>query len=284
MNDMKDNPLFLSWHDSSWIPHLNQGNVLDYFSERSNPFYDRTCNNEILKMQRGNPEQLNNMQGLEYILLHVQEPILYVIRKQHRHSPGQVTPQADYYILAGYVYQAPDLNAVINSRTLTCVHHLISAFDEVHSFMRYHPTKGYSWDFGKDTASDAKDKEKAAEKAKEKTKEEFGSTFQRRRVDLLLGELAKKFPPKIPAPVVAPVADTKPSTSTTAGGAGAAPASGTEATVTEVKVEVKTEKPDSAPTTTSTTNSSSTPSSSTTAPSSGRSSSQPPEAKKARLA
>lgn len=29
------------------------------------------------------------MQGLEYILLHVQNPILFVIRKQHRHSPTQ---------------------------------------------------------------------------------------------------------------------------------------------------------------------------------------------------
>lgn len=32
---------------------------------------------------------LSNMTGLEYILLHVQEPILYVIRKQHRHSNTQ---------------------------------------------------------------------------------------------------------------------------------------------------------------------------------------------------
>ena len=29
------------------------------------------------------------MTGVEYILLHVQEPILYIIRKQHRHSPQQ---------------------------------------------------------------------------------------------------------------------------------------------------------------------------------------------------
>jgi hypothetical protein len=31
----------------------------------------------------------SNMTGLEYVLLHVQEPILYVVRKQHRHSPQQ---------------------------------------------------------------------------------------------------------------------------------------------------------------------------------------------------
>ncbi|XP_013791922.1 mediator of RNA polymerase II transcription subunit 6-like [Limulus polyphemus] len=89
MVDVKDNPLGVSWQDSSLIPLLNPGNIMDYFSSRSNSFYDRTCNNEIVKMQRLNPEHLSNMTGLEYILLHVQEPILYVIRKQHRHSPTQ---------------------------------------------------------------------------------------------------------------------------------------------------------------------------------------------------
>ena len=152
------NPLFVSWVDSTWIPVLNQNNVLDYFSQRNNPFYDRTCNNEILKMQKlGVADvQLTNMQvspllnsfvrfwgeprinkpsllkGPEYCLLHVQEPILYVVRKQIRHSLTQVlvcisstttihasrlsdrslskvTPVSDYYILAGVIYQAPDI-------------------------------------------------------------------------------------------------------------------------------------------------------------------------------
>ena len=53
-----ENPLSLSWHDSAWVPMVTATNVLDYFSERSNPFYDRTCNNEIIKMQRLNPDQL----------------------------------------------------------------------------------------------------------------------------------------------------------------------------------------------------------------------------------
>ena len=43
-----------------------------YFSESSNLFYDRTCNNEVIKMQRLNPDQLQNMIGVEYVLLHVQ--------------------------------------------------------------------------------------------------------------------------------------------------------------------------------------------------------------------
>ena len=58
----------------------------------------------------------SNLTGLEYMLLHVQDPILYVIRKQHRHSATVITPLADFYIIAGVVYQAPDLGSVINSR------------------------------------------------------------------------------------------------------------------------------------------------------------------------
>ena len=43
-----------------------------YFGESSNLFYDRTCNNEVIKMQRLSPEHLQNMVGVEYVLLHVQ--------------------------------------------------------------------------------------------------------------------------------------------------------------------------------------------------------------------
>ncbi|ESO86208.1 hypothetical protein LOTGIDRAFT_129607, partial [Lottia gigantea] len=178
--------LGISWHDTAWIPILNQNNVMDYFSERSNPFYDRMCNNEMIKMQRLNPDQLQNMVGVEYVLLHVQEPILYVIRKLHRHSPTQVTPLAHYYIIAGRVYQAPDLCSVLNSRLLNSVSSLQSAFDEASSYSKYTPSKGYIWQF--------KDKEEKDQKEKKK-KELPSSSFQRSRVDLLLGELGKKFPP-----------------------------------------------------------------------------------------
>ncbi|XP_043929671.1 mediator of RNA polymerase II transcription subunit 6-like [Protopterus annectens] len=119
-----DNLLGISWIDSAWSPILNSANVLDYFSERSNPFYDRTCNNEVVKMQRLTLDHLNQMVGVEYILLHTQDPILYIIRKQQRQSPTQVVPLADYYIIAGVVYQAPDLGSVINSRVVSLIHYL----------------------------------------------------------------------------------------------------------------------------------------------------------------
>jgi len=189
-----DSLLAKSWHDSAWIPILNQSNVMDYFSERSNPFYDRTCNNEVLKMQKlGIADvQLQNMQGTEFILLHVQEPILYVIRKQIRHSPTQVTPVSDYYIIAGVVYQAPDLGTLLNSRITSAVSHLQSGFEEARGYSKYHPSKGYWWDFGKD-----KEKVKKVSAAK---KEEPSSTFQRRRVDMLLDQLTRQYPFKMLTP------------------------------------------------------------------------------------
>ena len=53
-----ENKFSISWHDSAWIPILNSENVLEYFCQRSNTFYDKTCNNEHVKMQRLDPAQL----------------------------------------------------------------------------------------------------------------------------------------------------------------------------------------------------------------------------------
>ncbi|XP_045453091.1 mediator of RNA polymerase II transcription subunit 6 [Melitaea cinxia] len=189
-----ENPLGLSWHDSAWIPSLNPSNIMDYFSERSNPFFDRTCNNEVVKMQRLSMDQLQNMTGLEYILLHVQEPILYVIRKQHRHSPVQTIPLADYYIIAGIVYQAPDLASVLNSRLLSAVHHLQCSFEETMTYSKYHPSKGYWWDFKPNKSGPFNMGQSAPKEVASTPKEEPSTLFQRQRVDMLLAELVRQFP------------------------------------------------------------------------------------------
>lgn len=138
-------PLRISWHDSNWVPHLNPANILDYFCQKSNPFYDKLCNNEIAKMQRLPPEQIALMTGVEFVLLHVQEPILYVIRKQERHGPELTVPLIDYYILAGVVYQAPDLNSIIQSKVLNSALSLKSALDLFQELRSFNPSTGYSW-------------------------------------------------------------------------------------------------------------------------------------------
>ncbi|KAH8264652.1 mediator of RNA polymerase II transcription subunit 6 [Drosophila serrata] len=194
---MTNDHLRLSWHDTQMMATLSPQSVMDYFCRKSNPFYDHICNNETIRMQRLGAEHLHNMIGLEYILLHVAEPILYVIRKQHRHNPSEATPIADYYIIGGTVYKAPDLANVINARILNTVVNLQSAFEEASSYARYHPNKGYTWDFS--TNKVLSEKSKADKKDANAAKEEnSGTLFQKQRVDMLLAELLRKFPPPIP--------------------------------------------------------------------------------------
>merc|ERR1712223_365832 len=91
--------------------------------------------------------------------------------------------------------------------------HLQAAFDETKSFSRYHPTKGYWWDFQQTSSNtpygakkitlpeEANSNKDAAKKKKKKksdvelAKEEPSSVFQRVRVDYLLKILTDKFPP-----------------------------------------------------------------------------------------
>ena len=107
-----------------------------------------------------------------------------------------MTPVSDYYIIAGVIYQAPDLGSVLNSRILTGVGHLQKAFEEAREYARYHPSRGYWWDFGKE-------KEEKKKQVKEK-KEEPSSLFQRRRVDMLLDQLTRQFPHKYASLAPAP--------------------------------------------------------------------------------
>lgn len=87
---------------------------------------------------------------------------------------------------------------------MSAVHHLQSSFEEASGFARYHPSKGYSWDFKSQRPNVDKTKKD------EKPREEPSSLFQRQRVDMLLGELIKKFPlPTPPQPKAAPAAPVK---------------------------------------------------------------------------
>ena len=71
----------LTYHFQPFLAaQLNANNVLDYFSNIANPFYDRQCNNEQLRMQGRPLDSLVNMPGIEYTLHHYQEPVLYIIQ------------------------------------------------------------------------------------------------------------------------------------------------------------------------------------------------------------
>ncbi|XP_057550096.1 mediator of RNA polymerase II transcription subunit 6 isoform X1 [Amaranthus tricolor] len=121
----------ISFRDQLWLNTypLDRNLVFDYFA--LSPFYDRTCNNEQLRMNSIHPldlSHLSKMTGLEYLLNEVIEPNLFVIRKQKRDSPEKVTPMLTYYVLDGSIYQAPQLCNVFNARIGRALYYVQKAF------------------------------------------------------------------------------------------------------------------------------------------------------------
>lgn len=118
------------WNDRQWLAlfPLNEQSVLDYFS--LSPFYDRSCNNEIVKMQRLDPGLMATMEGIEYAVL-PSPPSLFLIAKNKRTiSPRpQVQLVAIYYVTNGNIYQTPSAHAVLSSRVLQSLHHIRQSFD-----------------------------------------------------------------------------------------------------------------------------------------------------------
>jgi len=189
----EQNPLHASFQDPVFLQQfpLNPENVLDYFSNRANPFYESTCNNQLIKMQGQHMSNLTQMEGVEYGLIHHQDPILYIIQKRRRtQTPNGpvVTPLAHYHIINGTVYQAPDLASIMNSRLSTALDKVLNAFQDVQSASRYNPTKGYWWEFKNHKADPKKmqDEEEALSKV--------ATTFQKNRVDFLLQKLLDSHP------------------------------------------------------------------------------------------
>ncbi|DAZ97138.1 TPA: hypothetical protein N0F65_004752 [Lagenidium giganteum] len=140
-----------SFRDTVWLTSfpLNAQTVLHYFA--LSPFYDRSCNNERLKMQRLGLDQLKSMRGIEYELLpNVAKQLpqqLFLIRKQRRAGRTQVKPLAMYYVLDGTVYQAPNIHAMLTSRLKKCSYRINKAFHGLAAGVRFSPTEGYAWDF-----------------------------------------------------------------------------------------------------------------------------------------
>lgn len=132
---MSNGPLDeIQWKSPEWIQHfgLHSANVLDYFAE--SPFYDRTSNNQVLRMQlqfqpippNVHPQKyfqsrLTEMTGIEFVVAYTREPDFWVVRKQNRSSPEHASPINDYYIIGANVYQSPVIYDILSSRLLSSV-------------------------------------------------------------------------------------------------------------------------------------------------------------------
>ncbi len=121
----------LQWKSPEWIQAfgLRTDNVLEYFSQ--SPFFDRTSNNQVVKMQSQFNEniqlhslnienELKKMTGIEFVILHRREPDFWIIRKQNRLGPEKVESLSDYYIIGANIYMAPNVKDVVSTR-LVCL-------------------------------------------------------------------------------------------------------------------------------------------------------------------
>lgn len=122
----------ISWHDPTFT-FLNRYTVLAYF-ERS-PFFDVKSNNMRARKEGKDPAVpgvLESMPaGLEYVVQEVQEPNLFVIKKQLRKAPDSITPLAFYHVLDGTIYQAPTLHAVLLCRMRRCLWNIKSGLSKM---------------------------------------------------------------------------------------------------------------------------------------------------------
>eukprot|EP01113_Clastostelium_recurvatum_P047757 TRINITY_DN8574_c0_g1_i2.p1 TRINITY_DN8574_c0_g1~~TRINITY_DN8574_c0_g1_i2.p1 ORF type:complete len:261 (+),score=52.02 TRINITY_DN8574_c0_g1_i2:50-832(+) len=210
----------ICFKDPMWLAQvgLNAHTVLDYFA--LSQFYDNTCNNELLKMQikvTGLPFDFNRlaeMVGLEYVVCHVQEPVLYVIRKQWRESPTLVTARASYYVLEGSIYQAPSLHAVLSARLVQSAYNIALSFKEVASHAQFSVVDGYTWNWP------SSDKAPGSTNEGVKPSTQTAKTLRDQRNDAqkmerTLTTVIAKFPPP-PPPQTAPILEGDMSSTTTA--------------------------------------------------------------------
>jgi len=159
----------VQWSSPEWVQMfgLRTDNVLEYFA--LSPFYDRSTNNEVLKMQsnfneqlqsrRNNlHEELKNMKGMEYEVS-TSEQDFWVIKKQDRQNSTIANVVAVYFVVGQNIYQSPSVYNVLISRLLATSKYLKTAQEIAQSMPRF-TSSGYVYDI-----NDANDpKEKPSEK------------------------------------------------------------------------------------------------------------------------
>jgi len=182
----EEDPTGVCFKDSRWLElfPLNKDTVLTYFAISG--FYDKTCNNEQIRMQRLTMDKMLLMKGLEYKLEHTQEPFLYVIKKQKRESPNVAVPIAIYYIINGTIFQAPHIYSVLAARASVSLLYLQQSFSEVSKFQSFDPYTAFQWNWEKSGKI-------ATNKTTPKTKE--NQSLKRRDVDKLIASLYNQFAP-----------------------------------------------------------------------------------------
>lgn len=145
----------VQWRSPEWIQAygLNTSNVMDYFA--LSPFYDRSSNNQVLKMQSNFNEQmrmngaeltkeLKKLTGIEYQVVVSREPDLWVIFKQNRKSTVDADVLAVYFVTGENIYQSPSIYNVLVSRILATSKFLEEALQTAEQLPEFSPA-GYEY-------------------------------------------------------------------------------------------------------------------------------------------
>ncbi|ANB13373.1 Med6p [Sugiyamaella lignohabitans] len=146
----------VQWRAPEWVQAfggLRNDNVLEYFAQ--SPFYDRSSNNQVLKMQSQFNEnlhgrhdlyqELQNMKGVEFVVALDREPEMWIIRKQNRLSPQEVRLLATYFVINENIFMAPSIYSVVSSRLLSTAHSLSKLLIKAATLPTYSPSQGYSY-------------------------------------------------------------------------------------------------------------------------------------------
>lgn len=189
----------ISFRDQLWLNSfpLERALAFDYFA--LSPFYERSCNNEQLRMRSIHPldtSHLSKMMGTEYMLHEVQEPNLFVFRKQKRDGPEKVTPISAYYVLDGTIYQAPNLHNVIGSRVVRALYYISRAFSEAATKLEK---------IGYDSEAEGPKSENKGELDQSKKRTDAFDVKEVIRVDQILAAVRRKLPPAPAPPPLMPV-------------------------------------------------------------------------------
>lgn len=164
-----------SFRYEQWINTwpLNIRTVMEYF--KYSDFYDRTCNNEQVAMQRNaDQSQLKKMEGVQYELDRSQgkdeNTRYFLIKKLYRTQPKENSPvQVSkvhllnlYYVVGvdpplnsnapprGTIFPLPDLHSVVNTNLRTSCYYLQSAIEELSKHCKYDLGGVYSFDFSEE--------------------------------------------------------------------------------------------------------------------------------------
>lgn len=137
------------WSDPMWLRMwaLNKENALAYFM--LSPFYVKSCNNELIKMQNLDASLLKTLTGLEYDLDPASSSAdgsgVYIIRKRWRTSETQAVVRSIYYIVEGDVFQAPSANVILANRISTMMHFLKNSFAEMNTAKEFTQRGTHEW-------------------------------------------------------------------------------------------------------------------------------------------